>query len=165
LRIILYWENKRLRDWEKVKMLRNERKSGVFIEFWLERINFEIYFKKKIPAGTTGSADTGTDIDLMWTGGKFFENFQNLWNIDLLNCYNVSANCYNDSETIITVQKPCNGYAGAGTGTTGFFLKKTNRPFSNPYLCTRLPAYIRARVRIPWVPGTDTRIWVVPDGF
>jgi hypothetical protein len=34
---------------------------------------------------------------------------------DLLNRHNVSANRYNGSESVITVQKPCNGCAGAGT--------------------------------------------------
>jgi hypothetical protein len=81
--------------------------------------------------------------------------------------YNVSANRYND------------GYAGQAAGTRArlhgrrvngykyneFFPKKTDRPFSNPYPCTRLLAYTRARVRIPRVPGTDTRIRIVPDGF
>jgi hypothetical protein len=63
------------------------------------------------------------------------------------------------------------GYMGAGTGAgTGtwarvrvqrvFFPKNTARPFSNPYPCTRLPAYTRARVR-----AAGTRVRVVPGGF
>jgi hypothetical protein len=80
--------------------------------------------------------------------------------------YNVSANRYNGSD----------GYAGTGTGRgyagpvngygyNEFFPKKTDRPFSNPYPCTRLPAYTRARVRIPRVPDTGIRVRVVSDGF
>jgi hypothetical protein len=52
------------------------------------------------------------------------------------------------------------GYAGGrrrvdgyGYGYNGFFPKKTDRPFSNPYPFTRL------------YPGTGTRVWVVPGGF
>jgi hypothetical protein len=67
--------------------------------------------------------------------------------------YNVSANRYNDLwnvitfqqtvitvfETVITVQTGTgtgDGYTGAGT--TSFFQKKTDRPFSNSYPFTRL---------------------------
>jgi hypothetical protein len=69
---------------------------------------------------------------------------------DLLNHYNVSANRYNDSETVQRVR----GYEGASTGvwaasTTGFFQKKKLTGPSQTR--TRLPAYTRARVRI--VPG------------
>jgi hypothetical protein len=92
--------------------------------------------------------------------------------------YNVSANRYNDSETIITVHTGTRVRAqAAGTRAAGtrvrvrvrvqqiFSKKKTDRPFSNPYPCTRLPAYTRAWVRIPRVPDTDIRIRIVPDGF
>jgi hypothetical protein len=97
------------------------------------------------------------------------------------NRYNVSANRYNDlwnvitfkqivimvSETVITTGTWVRARAtGGGRRTAGkrvriqrvFFKKKTDRPFSNPYTCTRLPAYTRTRVRIP-------RVRVVPGGF
>jgi hypothetical protein len=90
--------------------------------------------------------------------------------------YNVSANRYNDSETIITVHTGTRVRAqAAGTRAAGkrvrvrvqriFSKKKTDRPFSNPYPCTRLPAYTRAWVRIPRVPDTGIRIRIVPGGF
>jgi hypothetical protein len=55
--------------------------------------------------------------------------------------YNVSANRYND------------GYAGTGTGTMGFFQKKTDRPFSIPYPFTRL------------YPGTGTNTAGTGHGY
>jgi hypothetical protein len=70
-----------------------------------------------------------------WKFSKFMKRYN-----DLLNHYNVSANRYNDSETVQRVR----GYEGASTGvwaasTTGFFQKKkTDRPFSNPDPFTRL---------------------------
>jgi hypothetical protein len=89
----------------------------------------------------------------------------------LLNRYNVSANRYNDSETVITVQKSCNGYAGAGTRvriwaacTTGFFQKKLTGPSQTR---TRVPFYppIPGHGYGYRVPDTDTRVRIVPGGF
>jgi hypothetical protein len=75
--------------------------------------------------------------------------------------YNVSANRYNGSD----------GYAGTGTGGGGYTgagkQVRVQRVFSKKKLTgpsqtrTRLPAYTRARIRIP---GTGTRMRVVP-GF
>jgi hypothetical protein len=76
--------------------------------------------------------------------------------------YNVSTNRlkrYNVSETVITT--------GTGTGTDGG--RRVQRVFSKKKLTdpsqtrTRLPAY--TRVRIPRVPGTGTRVRIVPGGF
>jgi hypothetical protein len=57
---------------------------------------------------------------------------------------------------------------GTGTGSerrvqTGFFQKKMMTDPSQTR--TRLPAYTRARVRIPRVTGTGSRVRVVPVGF
>jgi hypothetical protein len=84
-----------------------------------------------------------------------------------MKCYNVSANRYNGFWNGYN-----DGYADTGTDSVRrvwvqrvFSKKKTDRPFSSPYPCTRLPAYTRARVQIPRVPGTDTRVRIVPGGF
>jgi hypothetical protein len=55
---------------------------------------------------------------------------------DLLNCYNVSANRYNDSETVQTGTRVRVRVRAAGI--MGFFQKETDRSFSNPYPFTRL---------------------------
>jgi 3'-phosphoadenosine 5'-phosphosulfate sulfotransferase (PAPS reductase)/FAD synthetase len=79
--------------------------------------------------------------------------------------YNVSANRYNDVWNIITFQQTVITVsetiimtgtrvraAGKRVRVQRFFSKKkTNRPLSNLYPCTRLPAYTLARVRV--VPG------------
>jgi hypothetical protein len=78
--------------------------------------------------------------------------------------YNVSANRYNGSD----------GYAGTGTGASTRAVGKRvriQRVFSKKKLtgpsqtCIRLPAYTRARVQVPRVSGTGTRIRIVPGGF
>jgi hypothetical protein len=63
------------------------------------------------------------------------------------------------------------GYTGCtrrvgGYGYDGFFFRKNaDRPISCPYPYTRIPAYTRARIRIPRVTGTGRRIRVVPGGY
>jgi hypothetical protein len=82
--------------------------------------------------------------------------------------YNDLLNRYNGSETVITVSETVQRVRGRRVNEYGyneFFSKKTDRPFSNPYPYTCLPAYTRARVRIPRVPGTDTRVRIIPGGF
>jgi hypothetical protein len=91
---------------------------------------------------------------------------------DLLNRYNVLANCYNDSETIITVQKTVQrvrGYEGAGTGvriraadTTGFFQKNLTGPSQ---IRTRLPAYTRTRYEYRGYRARIHGYRLYPTGF
>jgi hypothetical protein len=57
-----------LRGGENVEKWEEEGCISVFIEFWLDLRKWILKFiKKKIPAGTAGSAGTDTGID--------FENF------------------------------------------------------------------------------------------
>jgi hypothetical protein len=133
-----------LREGENVKKWEQE---GCIYRVLIGGNKFWNLLKKKFQrVRVTGSAGTG--IDLMWTRGEIFE----IW-ISRVGGY---------------------GYAGAGTGTGGgytgagtraagkrvrvqkVFSKKNWPALSNPYPCTRLSAYTRARVRIPRVPGTGT---------
>jgi hypothetical protein len=108
LRIILYWENKRLRAWEIERMWKCWEEEGCIYRVLIggNKI-WNLLIKKNFQrVRVTGSEGTGNgygyDFELMWTGGKFlkFENH--------------------------------------GCGYNGFFPKKTNQPFSNPYQFTRL---------------------------
>jgi hypothetical protein len=60
--------------------------------------------------------------------------------------------------TRVRVRGRVNGYR-----YNGFFPKKKLTGPSQTR--TRLPAYTRARVRIPRVPDTGTRVRIVPGGF
>jgi hypothetical protein len=80
--------------------------------------------------------------------------------------YNVSSNRYNGSDGYAGTGMG-DGYTGAGTQAAGKRVR-IQRVFSKKKLTgpsqtrTRLPAYTRARVQ---VPGTGTRVRIVPGGF
>jgi hypothetical protein len=94
--------------------------------------------------------------------------YNNLWNVITFQptvitiYYNVSANRYNG---FWNYYNGSDGYTGTGTGGG----RRVQRVFSKKKLTgpsqtrTRLPAYTRA-VRVPQIPGTGTRVRVVPDG-
>jgi hypothetical protein len=106
--------------------------------------------KKKNPAGT------GTGTGLIWCelGGKFLK-FENHGYAGAGARARVRGHMGAGAGTRVR------GYGYAGTGTTGFFPKNTARPFSNPYPCTRLPAYDTGTR----VQTAGTRVRVVPGGF